>query len=66
MTSTRIRRWIRGDDTGANAVEYGLIIAGIAAIIAVAVFAVGAVTKGQFTSTCDAWRSAAADNSICR
>jgi pilus assembly protein Flp/PilA len=66
MSATRIRRWIHGDDAGANAVEYGLLIAGIAAVIAVAVFAVGAITKGQFTSTCDAWRSAAADNSVCR
>jgi len=66
MSTTRIRRRIRGGDAGANAVEYGLIIAGIAAVIAVAVFAIGAITKGQFTSTCDAWRSAAADNNICR
>lgn len=65
MSSTRIRRRVRGD-AGANAVEYGLIIAGIAAIIAVAVFAIGAITRGQFSSTCDAWRSAAADTSICR
>jgi pilus assembly protein Flp/PilA len=65
MSSSRIRR-LHGDDTGASAVEYGLLIAAIAAVIAVSIFAVGAITKGQFTSTCDAWRSAASDSSICR
>jgi pilus assembly protein Flp/PilA len=65
MARTRTRRRLSNDD-GATAVEYGLLIGAIAAVIAIAVFAVGAVTKGQFTSTCDAWRSAAADNNICR
>jgi pilus assembly protein Flp/PilA len=65
MARTSTRRRL-SDDAGATAVEYGLLIGAIAAVIAVAVFAVGAVSKGQFTSTCDAWRSAAADNNICR
>ena len=42
----------RRDDVGASAVEYGLLIAGIAAVIVVAVLALGPVVKGAFTTTC--------------
>lgn len=41
------------DERGASAVEYGLLIAGIAALIVVAVFALGPVVKEAFTDTCD-------------
>lgn len=64
MLSTRLSQPV--DDTGANAVEYALLIGGIAAVVAIAIFAIGAITSGQFTHTCDAWRSAANDTSICR
>lgn len=37
---------------GASAVEYGLLIAGIAALIVVVVFAFGGKLKGIFTTTC--------------
>jgi pilus assembly protein Flp/PilA len=40
------------DERGASAVEYGLLIAGIAALIVVVVFAFGGVIKGVFTDTC--------------
>lgn len=40
------------DERGASAVEYGLLIAGIAAIIVVAVVALGPVVKNAFTTTC--------------
>ncbi len=40
------------EERGASAVEYGLLIAGIAAIIVVAVMALGPVVKNAFTSTC--------------
>ncbi|GAA4112426.1 hypothetical protein GCM10022215_08750 [Nocardioides fonticola] len=40
------------DERGASAVEYGLLIAGIAAIIVVAVVALGPVVKKAFTTTC--------------
>jgi pilus assembly protein Flp/PilA len=40
------------DETGASAVEYGLLIAGIAALIVVVVFAFGDSLKGIFTDTC--------------
>ncbi|WP_435743993.1 Flp family type IVb pilin [Nocardioides sp. SYSU DS0663] len=40
------------EERGASAVEYGLLIAGIAALIVVAVFALGPVVKEAFTETC--------------
>lgn len=41
------------NERGASAVEYGLLIAGIAALVVVAVFALGPVVKEAFTDTCD-------------
>jgi pilus assembly protein Flp/PilA len=41
------------DDTGASAVEYGLLIAAIAAVIVVVVFALGSVVKNKFQDTCN-------------
>jgi pilus assembly protein Flp/PilA len=47
-------RRARVDERGASAVEYGLLIAGIAAIIIVSVFAFGgAVLHNLFENTCD-------------
>ena len=48
------RRWgRRRDERGASAVEYGLLIAGIAAVIAVVVFTLGDnVLDDLFESTC--------------
>lgn len=40
------------DERGASAVEYGLLIAGVAALIVVIVFAFGGVIEGVFNSTC--------------
>ena len=40
------------EERGASAVEYGLLIAGIAALIVVAVFALGPVIRDAFTETC--------------
>ena len=40
------------DERGASAVEYGLLIAGIAAVIVVSVMALGPVIQGKFDSTC--------------
>jgi len=39
-------------DRGASAVEYGLLIAGIAAIIAVAVYAFGVGVNSSFQDSC--------------
>ena len=41
-------------ERGASAVEYGLLIAGIAALIVVIVFAFGDNIQDIFNSTCDA------------
>jgi len=48
----RLRRRLDRDD-GASAVEYGLLVAAIAAIIILIVFAVGLMTKAMFQETCD-------------
>ena len=40
------------DERGASAVEYGLLIAGIAALIVVVVFAFGGALSGIFSDTC--------------
>ncbi len=40
-------------ESGASAVEYGLLIAGIAALIAVAVFAFGGGSSGMFQNSCE-------------
>ena len=45
------------DERGASAVEYGLLVAGIAAIIVVAVMALGPVVKSAFSGTCSSIKS---------
>ncbi len=46
-------RLAKMEERGASAVEYGLLIAGIAALIVVAVFALGPIIKEAFADTCD-------------
>ena len=46
-------RLAKMDERGASAVEYGLLVAGIAALIVLIVFAFGGVIKGVFKTTCD-------------
>jgi pilus assembly protein Flp/PilA len=41
------------DERGASAVEYGLLIAGIAALIVIVVFAFGGVIHDIFQKTCN-------------
>ena len=41
------------DEDGASAVEYGLLVAAIAAVIVIIVFALGGIIKDAFQSTCD-------------
>ena len=43
----------RRDEQGASAVEYGLLVAAIAALIVLIVFALGNIVKGTFDTTCD-------------
>jgi pilus assembly protein Flp/PilA len=40
------------DETGASAVEYGLLVAAIAALIVIIVFALGGLVKDVFSNTC--------------
>ena len=42
----------RRDEDGASAVEYGLLVAGIAALIVAIVFLFGGVIKDAFSETC--------------
>ncbi len=42
----------RRDEEGASAVEYGLLVAGIAALIVAVVFLFGGMIEGVFTDTC--------------
>ena len=42
----------RRNEEGASAVEYGLLVAAIAALIVLVVFALGGIIKETFTDTC--------------
>jgi pilus assembly protein Flp/PilA len=42
------------DDRGASAVEYGLLVAAIAAVVVVILLALGGQVLGLFDKTCDA------------
>ena len=46
-------RFARDEERGASAVEYGLLIAGIAALIVTVVFLFGDALTGIFQDTCD-------------
>ncbi len=46
-----VRRHHKNDE-GASAVEYGLLVAAIAAVIVVVVFALGGLVKDKFSKTC--------------
>ena len=53
-------RLAKMDERGASAVEYGLLIAGIAALIVVVVFAFGGKLSTIFTNTCKSVNSGTA------
>ena len=53
MPAIRVLQRLLRDDRGATAVEYALIIAGVAAVLAVVVFALEDVLRGMFEDTCD-------------
>lgn len=48
-------------EQGASAVEYGLMVAAIAAVIVVVVFALGSVVSGAFEKTCKGVEGAVAE-----
>ena len=55
--SIKMRHNLTAGDNGASAVEYGLLVAAIAALIVVIVFALGGVIRGVFQQTCDTIKS---------
>ena len=55
---TGLRAALRRDD-GASAVEYGLLLVAIAAVVVTLVFALGLLTHTKFATTCSAWDTAA-------
>lgn len=54
------------DEDGASAVEYGLLVAAIAALIVVVIFSLGGVIKTAFKSTCDTVQSNVSGASACQ
>lgn len=50
----------RHDERGASAVEYGLLITGIAGLIVLMVFQFGGVLSGSYDDTCDDFATHAA------
>jgi len=55
----------RRDQDGASAVEYGLLVAGIAALVVGIVFLFGGVIKDAFTGTCDKISTGASTSTQC-
>jgi pilus assembly protein Flp/PilA len=55
----------RDDEDGASAVEYGLLVAAIAAVIVIIVFALGGLIKGAFSKTCDKISNSQTSGSTC-
>ena len=53
------------NDQGASAVEYGLLVAAIAALIVLVVFALGGVIREVFTDTCTSIAASAATTATC-
>ena len=52
-----IRKVVATKDDGASAVEYGLLVAAIAALIVIVVFALGGIVKEVFQDTCTTIKS---------
>ena len=57
-------RYRRPSERGASSVEYGFLIAGIAAMIVVIVFVFGQAISGSIIDTCDQI-STSANNAAC-
>ena len=53
------------DEDGASAVEYGLLVAGIAALIVAVVFAFGGMITDMFSGTCESITSQSGITSTC-
>ena len=55
----------RHTDDGASAVEYGLLVAGIAALIVAIVFLLGGTIKSAFSKTCGAISAKGSASATC-
>jgi pilus assembly protein Flp/PilA len=55
----------RRDEDGASAVEYGLLVAGIAALIVAVVFLFGGMIKNVFSNTCDKIQASSGITATC-
>jgi pilus assembly protein Flp/PilA len=64
MNVLRGRRTHR-EEIGASAVEYGLLISLIAAVIVTATFLFGGMVKAQFTHTCEAYQEPTGGSAAC-
>lgn len=53
------------DERGASAVEYGLLVALIAAVIVIATFQFGGMVRGLFNDTCDSYTSGSGQTQEC-
>lgn len=53
------------DEDGASAVEYGLLVAAIAAVIVIIVFALGTLVRSTFSNTCTSINSGMAGTASC-
>ena len=53
------------DDAGASAVEYGLLVAAIAAVTVIVLFALGGTVRDLFTESCTTIASEASPTSSC-
>ena len=54
-----------GDERGASAVEYGLIVAAIAAVTVIILFALGGAVRDMFTESCTTIANEASPTSSC-
>jgi len=53
------------DEDGASAVEYGLLVAAIAALIVIVVFLFGGLVRHVFANTCNTIASSVSGGSTC-
>jgi pilus assembly protein Flp/PilA len=66
MKNAFVRAWSRRtSEDGASAVEYGLLVAAIAAVIVIIVFALGGIVRDMFQNTCDNIKAQATVTSTC-
>lgn len=65
MIRTIRKAMIAKGDEGASAVEYGLLVAAIAAVIIIIIFALGGVIKNVFEKTCSSVKAGASVSSTC-